>query len=273
MWTQQVRGKFHYPSKLDFFFFFFLIETTYSNSMAESKATNAIQPLCVLTDRDSCGEDEGEDSFSTSGDAAEEAVSEMPRRRLGEPRRRRCSGGWGRDGREKRGAKAVEAWSKQADDAIVVVFVPWDSIERAGLQMCSKRGVCVAVEERWRERSAGLLVTNHGTPLTWAKLNLTFSRPWLWPMGVWELRSVPVNFYDLFSNWTRLLKKGWPWFLVFFIDYQYICRLKVLERFRLILMFGPLFFFFSIIYYSEIEKIKIVKQCYICTFISIENKI
>lgn len=60
-------------------------------------------------------------------------MSEMPRRRLGEPRRRRCSGGWGRDGREKRGAKAVEAWSKQADDAIVVVFVPWDSIERAVL--------------------------------------------------------------------------------------------------------------------------------------------
>lgn len=117
--------------------------------MAESKTTNAIQPLCVLTDRDSCGEGEGEgeDSFSTSGDAAEEAVSETPRRRLGEPRRRRCSGGWGREGREKRGAKAVEAWSKHADDAIVVVFVPWDSIDRAGLQMCSKRGVCVAVEE------------------------------------------------------------------------------------------------------------------------------
>jgi hypothetical protein len=114
--------------------------------MAESKTTNAIQPLCVLTDRDSCGEDEDEDS-STSGDAAEEAVNETPRRRLGEPRRRRCSGGWGLDGREKRGAKAVEAWSKQADDAIVVVFVPWDSIVRAGLQMCSKRGVCVAVEE------------------------------------------------------------------------------------------------------------------------------
>ena len=41
--------------------------------------------------------------------------------------------GWCRDGSgEKTGAKDVEAWSKEADDAIVVVFVPW---------------VCVAVEK------------------------------------------------------------------------------------------------------------------------------
>jgi hypothetical protein len=67
-------------------------------------------------------------------------------------------------------------------------------------------------EDATRDRSAELLVTNHGTPLTWAKLNLTSS----WP------RSVPVLTFTICSVIELKLKKGWPLFFVFFIDYQYI---------------------------------------------------
>jgi len=42
---------------------------------------------------------------------------------LGEPRRWSRGAGWSREGSgEKTEAKAVEAWSKAADDAIIVFF-------------------------------------------------------------------------------------------------------------------------------------------------------
>jgi hypothetical protein len=75
--------------------------------------------LWVLTDRsESCGEDDGEGSFWASGDAAEEAATEMPRRRRWEQRRLSCGAGWHRDWSGKK-AGAEAAWSKQADDAML----------------------------------------------------------------------------------------------------------------------------------------------------------
>lgn len=76
---------------------------------------------------------------------------------MGEPRRWSRGAGWGRHGSgQKTGAKAVEAWSKAADDAIVFFALGFGSRE-SRVARCSAG--CVAIEERGRKRSAELLVT------------------------------------------------------------------------------------------------------------------